>query len=126
MHEEREVIIVEDDLSMRQALSRLLKIAGWPTRAFESAEALLASDAINHGLCFVLDNQLPGLSGIELARHLEERGNKLPVFLITAYDQASVRDEVARTRIAGYFPKPFAGRELLAAVTKAIAGSATF
>lgn len=117
----KEIIVVEDDASVSRAIGRLLKAAGWQTRIFDSAEALLDSNSAKNAACFIFDIQLPGLSGFELRAQLRDLGISQPVFYITAYDQTATRDEAAQTAAAGYFPKPFDGRSLIAAITRAIA-----
>jgi FixJ family two-component response regulator len=119
-----EIIVVEDDASMSQAIERLLNAAGWRTRAFDSAEKLLDCDGVTGADCFVFDMQLPGLNGLQLCARLRERGINQPVFFITAYDQDSTREQVSRSTAAGYFPKPFDGRQLIAAIKKATMGAA--
>src|SRR4029078_4377725 len=120
MQEGKEIVVVEDDTSMRQAIERLLTAAGLHSRTLGSAEALLQSRAAHDGACFIFDVQLPGLSGFELRARLRDLGINRPVIFITAYDQVSARDEAIQTTAAGYFPKPFDGRSLLVAITQAL------
>jgi len=68
----------------------------------------------------------PGLSGFELRARLRALGINTPVFLITAYDQAPTRNQTERTAAAGYFPKPFDDRSLIAVITRAIAALLLF
>lgn len=109
------IIVVEDDASMSQALERLLKAAGWQPRMFDSAEALLDSRCASEAACFIFDIELPGISGLELRTRLRDLNIFRPIFFITAYDHAAVRQEAARAS-AGYFLKPFDGRTLIAAI----------
>ena len=120
MHEGKEIIVVEDDASMSQAIERLLKAVGLHSRTFTSGEALLESPMAHQAACFIFDVRLPGLSGFELRARLRDLGINRPVIFITAYDQASARDEATQTTAAGFFPKPFDGRSLLVAITQAL------
>ena len=76
------VAIVDDNERLRVALGRLLKAAGYEIALFESAEAYLAAPPGEVG-CFLLDVHLPGMSGVDLLRHLRPR-TLLPIILMTA------------------------------------------
>ena len=115
MNNNHGIIVVEDDASMSQALERLLKAAGWRPRMFDSAEALLDSNCASEAACFIFDIELPGISGLELRSRLRDLDIFRPTFFITAYDHASVRQEAERVS-AGYFLKPFPGKNLIAAI----------
>src|SRR6185503_4965901 len=87
------IIIVDDDPEMNLAIRRLLSAAGFQAEAFPSAEALLESKAAATAACLVLDVHLPGLSGFELRKRLQEGGNQQPVIFITAYDDPASETE---------------------------------
>jgi FixJ family two-component response regulator len=115
---EERILVVEDDRAMREALTRILSVAGFCASAFPSAEALLESSLASEAACFVLDIHLPGISGFELHRRLMDRGFSAPVIFITGVD-----DEATREKAAGadaYLAKPFPGRQLIDAVTAAL------
>jgi FixJ family two-component response regulator len=114
------VVLVDDDVSICQAVQRWLRAAGLTVEAFSSAESLLDSGAAAEAGCFVFDIQLSGLSGFDLHRRLAGIGMKAPVIFITAYDQPSSRAEAAALGAAGYFSKPFPGRELVDAIGRAM------
>src|SRR6185436_15260430 len=88
----RSVMVVEDDPSMRQALGRLLRLAGYAALAYESAEAFIGDGNAALATCLVLDLQLPGITGFELRERLVRDGFKAPVIFITAYDEPESRD----------------------------------
>ena len=115
----KEIVVVEDDASMSQAIERLLKAAGWQPRMFNSAEALLDSDSVREAECFIFDVNLPGLSGLQLRARLRDQEIFRPTFFITAYDQAGVRQEAERGS-AGYFIKPFDGRSFVQAIARTL------
>jgi FixJ family two-component response regulator len=111
------IVVVDDDPGMNQALERLLGAAGLRVRTFPSSEALLASDAIPHASCLVLDIGLPGLSGLDLQLHLAATGVILPVIFITGQDHPLHRQKAVLAG-ADYLTKPFPGSELLRAVRR--------
>lgn len=110
------VLIVEDDESLRQAIERLLGAAGIESRAYLSAEALLANGAAANASCIVSDLKLPALSGLEMLDEIRARGWQPPLILITAHDAPGLRDEAVRHGVASYLVKPFRGTVLLDAI----------
>jgi FixJ family two-component response regulator len=119
-HAERPVVLVEDDASMRQAIARVLGAAGFRVTAYPSAEALLAEGPPAGAGCLVLDVQLPGLSGLALHRRLAAAGAAPPAIFITAHDAPATRAEVQHAGAAAYLTKPFPGRSLVDAVSRAL------
>jgi DNA-binding response OmpR family regulator len=117
------IVVVEDDASMSQAIERVLQAGGFEAVAFASAEAALAAGAAGAADGLVLDVNLLGMSGFELYRRLALSGEALPTIFITARDEQAVRDEAEKLGGAGsYLPKPFSGRDLLDAITRALRG----
>ena len=118
-----EVVLVEDDRSMRQAIERMLRGSGYQVDAYESAETLL--DALDgagvwdSSRCLVCDVRLPGASGFELHRRLVEQGPTPPWIFITAHDDAAVRAQAERA-CAAYLLKPFEGKALVALVARTL------
>lgn len=123
MHAKNEIVLVEDDEGMRQAIARMLRGSGYQVLAFDSAEALL--DQLNGEAfwascrCLVCDVRLPGASGFELYRRLADQGAMPPWIFITAHDDPAVRIQAERDG-AAYLLKPFAGRALLALIGQAV------
>jgi FixJ family two-component response regulator len=117
--EHARVAVVEDDSSMRTALSRLLRFARFEVQTFGSAGELLATPV--EFKCVVVDVHLGGMTGVELHAALERAGREVPVILITGYD-TPVAEEYAREAGLPYFRKPILARDLLPAVESAIAG----
>lgn len=113
------VLVVDDDDSLRRALVRTLRLAGFDVEAFRSAETLLSRGAVERDRCLVLDVSVLGIDGIALARNLRAEGRSLPTIFITAFEH----DEIA-ARFACFAPvavlyKPFHNEELLDAVARA-------
>jgi FixJ family two-component response regulator len=117
----RKVIVIEDDDSMREALTRLLGAAGLESSAFSSAEEFLAAGVGEEAACVVSDLRLPETSGLELLDVLRARGNRIPFILITAHDQPGQREDAARRGAAAYLIKPFRGTVFLDTVRTVIA-----
>lgn len=111
------VMVVDDDLSMRTAIGRLLNAAGIHVASYASAEALLAAGPVLGARCVVSDFKLPAMSGLDLVTELRTRGGWPPVIVITAHDEPELRDQALRCGAAGYLCKPFAGKALLAAIS---------
>ena len=116
-----QVVLVEDDLGMREAIQRVLTGGGFEVTGFESAEAALQDHRTLNARCLVLDIRLPGLSGFEMYERLVAVGRKPPVIFITARDNASHHERAMRLGALGFLLKPFPGRELSALVAKAFA-----
>ena len=114
--QQRLVLVVEDDDSMREAMARLLQAAAFDTAVYASAEALLAAGAGAGAACIVSDFKLPAMTGLDLLSELRTRGGWPPVILVTAHDSPQLRDEAQRRGAAAYLTKPFAGKALLAAI----------
>ena len=112
--------MIEDDARLNQAVGRLLKSAEFCVRTFGSAEAVLADSAIDQADCFVLDIQLPGISGFELYSRLMCSGMTAPVILITAHDDPIHHRTAREIGAAAYLIKPFSSRALIDAVARAL------
>lgn len=120
MHQkERTIVVVEDDASLREALERLLSVAGFKTRSFADAEQLLEASAARSAACLVLDVDLPLLSGFDLHQQLLKSGIRPPTVFISAHDEPEARLQ-ATAAGAAYLPKPFAAQRLVEAVNHAI------
>ena len=115
------VSVVDDDISVRRSLDRLIRSAGLDVRVFASAEEFLASDHPRKVDCLILDVCLPGMSGVELHRHLLASRCNLPVIFITGngFDDRT-RSEAASDWTVAYLRKPLGGDELLDAVHTAL------
>jgi len=114
------IAIVEDDTGMREALQRILRIAGFEARGYVSAEEFLATEPCKSLRCVVLDIHLPGMSGLDLQRRLVTMGRPYPVIFITAHDTASARKEAGELNAVAFLVKPFEGRQLVSAVDTAL------
>ena len=121
MDEAKAVVhVVEDDDSVRTAVVRLLRTAGFQAQPYASAAEFLLVAGENAGGCMVLDVGLPGMSGPDLQLELARRGHAIPIVFITAQSDASLRPRLlARGAVACLF-KPFSHTGLLDALKVAL------
>jgi FixJ family two-component response regulator len=112
------VIVVDDNPAFLKSVARLLSVHGFVVRTFDSAEALLDSDAPGTATCMLLDIHLGGISGIELRRRLAASGSDCPVIFMTAIDDDATRGEAQDAGCIAYLKKPFAPQSLLDAIAK--------
>jgi FixJ family two-component response regulator len=116
------IALVDDDLSVRRALPRLLRSAGYEVRAFSSAQELLDSGFAGEAACMVVDIHLGGMSGLEMVERLRGASGDVPVIFITAHDDPASRERARRVGACAYLRKPFEASVLLVAVSQATAG----
>ena len=110
--------IVDDDRAVRDALARLLASCGYTVLRFASAEDFLENDSSVD--CLVLDVQLPGLSGLDLAQRLRGLQRRTPVVFITGQTDPCLHDAVRKTSMP-WLQKPFDADCLLDAICRAAA-----
>ena len=114
------VCVVDDADSVRESLPDLLRHVGFATEAFSSAEAFLASEAMNDANCLLLDVGLPGMSGPDLQLELARRGLDIPIIFITAQGDKSLMPLlIGRGAVACLF-KPFSDSAVLDALDAAL------
>lgn len=114
------VFVVDDDSSMRTAISRLLASVGLPVQDFASAEEFLARLKCSPAGCLILDVRMPGCSGLDLQRRLIEEGYELPVIFISAHADVAVTVRAMRAGALQVFTKPFDDQALLDTVYEAL------
>jgi len=115
------VAIVDDDESVCRAIKRLLRASGIEAETFSSGDEFLNTlSAIPsyRPACVILDIQMPGTGGLEVQRQIAPMG--LPVIMITAYDEFSVRQTALASGAAAYLRKPFNAAILIKAVEMAV------
>ena len=117
------IAVIDDDESMCQAVSRLLRLAGYSVRTYFSAESFLDDPDHAHARFVVVDIQLRGMSGFDLQRQLRLKFSSLPVAFITAHDEPATRVQARDSGCVAYLRKPFPTSELLAAIRDALAPS---
>jgi len=114
----RTIAVVDDNPSMLQGLNRLLSAHGFRVRAFASAETFLEAYVECEADCLLLDIHLGGISGIDLQRQLISSGRELPVIIMTAIDNETIRQEAFDAGCVGYLKKPFLSKLLIDAIDR--------
>jgi FixJ family two-component response regulator len=117
------ISIVDDDLSVREALGGLMKVVGYDSDTFESAEAFLSSDRILATTCIIADVQMPAMSGLELQARLIRDGNRIPFIFITAFPNEQSRGRALDAGAVRFLSKPVGEAELLEGISLALASS---
>src|SRR5262249_16255808 len=100
------ISIVDDDQPFRESMRRVVTLLGYTVEAFPSAADFLASRLLAETACLVSDVQMPGMTGVELHRHLVDAGYTIPTILVTAYPDEPVRDQVVKDGVVCYLSKP--------------------
>jgi FixJ family two-component response regulator len=116
--EEPIVFAVDDDASMREALSRLFRSIGMRAQLFASAEEFLLFKRPEAPACLVLDVRLPGLSGLEMQREIGDLA--IPIIFITGHGDIPMSVQAMKAGAVDFLTKPFRDQVLLDAIHKAI------
>ena len=120
MLHERRVHIVDDEAKVRDALTLLLSTAQIESRSYGSAEEYLTLNPLKEPACILLDNQLPGMSGIELLRQIVAAASNSIVIMITAYGDVPTAVLAMKAGAFHFVEKPFDAEALLATVEEAL------
>jgi FixJ family two-component response regulator len=116
------VFVVDDDASIRRALTRLIKSAGYQVNTFASAREFLDSGCHREGLgCLVLDVRMPGLSGLDLQREMQVANFRLPIVFMTGHGDIPMSVKAMKAGAVDFLPKPIKDTDLLRAIEQAIA-----
>lgn len=113
------VILVDDDPAVAHAVQFSFDLEGLDVRSYRDAESLLASPVMPENGCLVVDQNLPGMSGLALLERLRAIGVRLPAILITTNPRAVLRDRAAAAAIP-IVEKPLLTDALLMTVRKAL------
>jgi FixJ family two-component response regulator len=100
------ISIVEDDQPFRESMRKLIGLLGYNVEAFPSAASFLASPCLTETACLVADVNMPGMTGPELHRHLDDAGHEIPTILVTAYPDEVVRKRALKDGVLCYLCKP--------------------
>jgi two-component system CheB/CheR fusion protein len=113
------VYVVDDDELVRAALRDALENDGRAVEDFSGCEAFLAAYRPGRNACLLIDAYLPGLSGIDLLRHLHDLGDRLPAIMITGNGEVSMAVQAMKAGASDFIEKPIGHGELLACVNRA-------
>ena len=115
------VFLVDDDASVRKALTRLMKATGYEVQSFASAREFLDSDVdTSDPACLVLDVRMPGLTGLDLQGELQKRNFILPIIFITGHGDVPMSVKAMKAGAVDFLPKPVNDTDLLSAIGQAL------
>jgi FixJ family two-component response regulator len=114
------VLVIDDDASVRRALQRLLRAAGYSVQAFPSAAVYLEEPASAPPACLVLDVRMPGMTGIELQQKLRGTARDLPIVFVTGHGDDEIRSQALGGGAVEFLNKPLDEAVLLAAIERAL------
>jgi FixJ family two-component response regulator len=120
MAHEPTVFVVDDDPSLRTAVSRLIGSVGLPVCTFASADDFLENVDVSRPGCVVLDVRMPGASGLDLQDQLMAAGYTLPVIFVSAHADVALTVRAMRKGALHVFTKPFDDQALLDAIHEAL------
>ena len=114
------VSVVDDDDSVRAAMSSLVRSLGYEACVFASAEAFLASPRLQDTSCLIADIQMPGMSGLDLQSELHARQQRIPIIFITAFPEERIRKRAEAAGAVGFFSKPVDGHVIISCLDTAL------
>jgi len=114
------VLVVDDDASLREALSSLFRSVGLDVRSFASAPGLLQSKLPDAPTCLVLDIRLPGLSGLDFQAQLAKANIHIPIIIVTGHGDIPMSVRAMKAGAVDFLTKPFRDQDMLDAVAQAI------
>jgi len=123
MHAHTLVYVVDDDISMRKAIGRLLESEDYSVEMFTEAREFLARAPHPGPSCVILDLNMPGLNGLELQQALAERGRGEQVIFITGGASVPTCLQAMKAGAVDYLSKPFRDEDLLGALEQALTRS---
>ena len=114
------VFVVDDDLSVREALSSLIRSVGLRVETFASAQEFLRYQRPDVTACLVLDVRMPGLSGLDLQRELAHAEKRIPIIFITGHGDIPMSVRAMKAGAIEFLPKPFRDEDLLDAIREGL------
>jgi FixJ family two-component response regulator len=114
------VFLIDDDARMRAALERLLKSVGLRAESFATPQDFLRHKLPDVASCLVLDVRLPGMSGLEVQRKLNERRVSIPIIFITGHGDIRMTVEAMKSGAVEFLTKPFRDQDLVDAIQQAL------
>ncbi len=108
MNAEATVFVIDDEEAVRISLSKLVRLLGYTSRPFASAQDFLASDALGQDGCLLLDLRMPGMSGVDLLEELTRRELACPAIIMSGHTDADSVQRLKAFDTIGFLEKPFA------------------
>ena len=120
------VFVVDDDLSVREALEMLIAAAGWRPALFGSARSFLEAAETTAPSCLLLDVNMPDLNGLDLQGMVTQSGSKMPIIFISGYRDVQATVQALKAGAMDFLTKPIDSAELLDAIRSALSRSKAF
>ena len=117
------VIVVDDDVSVRRGLERLLRSVGYEVELFASSRAFIERGEYERADCLVLDVRMPGPSGLDVQHLLVSAGHDVPIIFVTGHGDIPMAVQAMKVGAIDFLVKPFDDLIFLNAVQRAIAKS---
>lgn len=114
------VYVVDDDASVRESLSSLIRSAGMAVQVFASPLDFLAQESLRDDACLVLDVRMPGLDGLALQQRMTEKGAEIPIIFITGHGDVPLAVRAMKAGAIDFLNKPFDDTDLLDAIDVAL------
>jgi FixJ family two-component response regulator len=116
------ISIVDDDASVRVAMTRLVRSLGFAVSSFESADSYLGSPQRRETSCIVSDVQMPGTNGLEMQRRLAAQNDQTPIIFITAFPENNIERRARDAGAVCFLTKPFDSAALIGCIERALKG----
>ncbi len=114
------ILVVDDDASLRKALQRLIRSAGYASETYASAQAFLDGEKAGSPRCLILDVQMPGLSGLDLQSEMLDRDLFMPVIFLTGHGTIPMSVRAMKSGAVDFLTKPVDEARLFAAIETAV------
>ncbi|WP_165799685.1 response regulator transcription factor [Sphingomonas oleivorans] len=124
MLDENLIVVVDDDASLCDAIVGLVRSYGYEAKGFESAINYMDSPDFASTLCLVTDINMPGVSGLDLARHMRSVGNLAPIIMITAREDSDLEERSRAMGAACFLRKPFEADQLMECIADCVGDAA--
>lgn len=115
------VFLIDDDQAIRDSVGLLLRANGLVVEAFSNAVDFLESDAIQRPGCLLLDVRMPGMSGLDLQKHLQALNQRMPIIFITGHGDVPMAIRAMKAGAFDFVEKPFQAENLLNRIHEALA-----
>jgi FixJ family two-component response regulator len=117
------VLVVDDDISVRESLELLLRYEGLDVETFASAQEFLSRPPVNIPSCLILDISLPGLNGLDLQKRVAVERHEMPIIFITGHGDIPMTVQAMKAGAQEFLTKPFSDEALLNAIRNALVRS---
>jgi FixJ family two-component response regulator len=114
------VFVIDDDVSMRSALTRLIQSVGLAVKTFASPQEFMLNEHDDVPSCLVLDVRLPGISGLDFQRKLTEAGIGIPIIFVTGHGDIAMSVRAMKAGAVEFLTKPFRDQDLLDSIYQAL------